>query len=88
MWKNQSIELATQKALKDQLGPELGEELYARYLTARKALVEDVLPYIVARQPNLTDHSENHVADVFKNIESLLGKSLKSCKCSRGGTPT
>jgi HD superfamily phosphodiesterase len=76
VWNAREIETATKDALIRQLGKEPGEERFALYLAARKALVEEVLPQIKAVQPNLTDHGPEHVRNVLDNAHRLLGAGI------------
>ena len=73
MWSNRVIERITEQKLKDQIGPEAGAERFALYLSARKFLVEDILPQIVRKLPDQTDHGADHVANVLDRAASLLG---------------
>jgi len=76
VWNESEIEAATKDALIEQLGKEAGDERFALYLAARKALVEEVLPQIKAIEPNLTDHGPDHVRNVLDNAHRLLGDGI------------
>lgn len=75
-WEKLRIEKALEKTLKKAFPGRQGEEMYADYVNARRVLVEDILPEIKAKMPNLTDHDEDHVANVLNNVEKLLGDKL------------
>jgi hypothetical protein len=60
-------------ALLDQLGQERGSALKIGYITARTKLLTKVLPHVIVADPNMTDHSATHVADVMQNAERLIG---------------
>lgn len=72
MWNEQKIERYLQNRLSAELGEDVGKNYYADYLTARKYLVEEVLPSIKATEPSLTDHGAPHIANVLKNAWYLL----------------
>ena len=73
MWSDRVIEKITQRKLREQLGPETGEERFALYLTARKSLVDDILPQIARKLPDHTDHGPEHVGNVLELSALLLG---------------
>jgi hypothetical protein len=74
MWNERPIELALRSRLEDEKSV-AGEQLYARYVLARKTLVSEILPWIRKEEPSLTDHGPEHVANVLDNIDELLGIS-------------
>ena len=69
-------ELEIEKRLKAALcgdrAPEDGEHLFRRYQHAKEKLFRDVLPYITAVEPNLTDHSSRHIENVLSNACRLI----------------
>ena len=73
MWAERVIERITKRKLKEQIGPEAGEERFALYITARQALVGDILPSIARMLPAHTDHGSEHVSSVLDNAALLLG---------------
>ena len=73
MWSKRIIEEITQQKLIDELSKDPGEERFALYLTARKHLVEQVLPQIARILPDYTDHGASHVSNVLDNVAKLLG---------------
>lgn len=78
MWDIRDLESATEQRLREELGPNEGPELFAAYLSARKALVEDILPEIKSVEPKLTDHSPDHVARVLDRAGNLVGEITQS----------
>lgn len=76
-WETRNIETVAQSALIDSLGKAAGETRFGMYTTARKKVFSDVLPGIGKIQPDLTDHSAEHVKNVLDNAYELLGDSIK-----------
>lgn len=76
-WNTREIEEFTRKRLITELQRGPGEEWYGLYTTARKCLVEEVLPEIKSVLPKLTDHGPSHVENVLDNARKLLGEDIK-----------
>lgn len=76
-WEVLKIEETLKKALVRQFQRTKGEELYSDYVQARKCLIEDILPEIRAKVPELTDHGPAHIANVLNNIDKLLDGCIK-----------
>ena len=72
-WSKMVIESATEKKLKHDLGDVSGSERFARYLIARKKLVEEITSEIITALPGSTDHGEGHVGRVMDNAAKLIG---------------
>lgn len=70
------LEQLTKEALLEENSLQEGEEKFAEYIVARKNIIIEILDQIKAVQPNLTDHSSKHVADVLDNAEQLLGEHI------------
>jgi hypothetical protein len=51
--------------------------LPADYTTARRFVVEEISPYIAATEPDLTDHSALHLADVMGRAFQLMGDKIE-----------
>jgi len=66
------IEKYLEKSLKKKLGKMKGMDYYADYQYVRKILIQDVLPNIKAKEPELTDHGERHIENVLNNAWRLL----------------
>ena len=82
MWVERPIEKATHEQLVSKLGNGEGEQRFGLYTTARKHLIEEILPQIRAVLPNLTDHSPEHVAHVLDNAGYLLNIEAEPAKLS------
>jgi len=76
VWSERAIEKTLRKRLSDEFGEGEGETVFSRYVQARSKLVQDVLPFIPAEEPGLTDHGERHLANVLDNVERLLGDEI------------
>jgi hypothetical protein len=74
MWQTREIERVAEKRLISEYGESRGQEIFARYLSARSCLVEDVLREIKTAIPDYTDHGPDHVANVLDNAGKLLGE--------------
>lgn len=75
-WAKQSFENRLDERLAT-LGEPLAEELQSDYIAARTFVTTQIANYIGTAEPDLTDHSAAHLADVMGRAESLLGS--KSC---------
>ena len=76
VWETLSIE----EKLKDRLvslGTK-GEEFFSHYVSARKALLENILPEIKGQVPDITDHGADHIADVLNIVETCLGEEIEA----------
>jgi len=76
-WNTREIEEITRKKLVKERQKAEGEVKYGCYTTARKHLLEHVLPQIKAVLPELTDHGPTHVENVLDNARELLGKDIE-----------
>jgi hypothetical protein len=72
VWTEKPIEVLTHRALVKKFSSGDGEERYGLYTTARKNVVDDILPNIRTVLPNQTDHGPVHVAQVLENTGKLL----------------
>ena len=72
MWTEKPIERIAHSALKEQLGDSDGDTWFGFYTSARKSVVEQILPNIRAILPNMTDHGPVHVARVLEDAGKLL----------------
>jgi HD superfamily phosphodiesterase len=75
------IEKYLEDILKKKLGEGEGKDFYTDYHHARNYLMQDVLPYIKAIEPNLTDHGEKHIKNVLDNAWRLLDKDINKLTC-------
>lgn len=76
LWITRKIEQKLEERLKNSFGEIDGGAWFSAYQLVRKNLVEQILLEIKAVEPNLTDHSAEHVADVLDKIERILGEDL------------
>jgi hypothetical protein len=71
-WEERPLEKHIHEMLTCALSTD-GEKLWADYVTTRNDIVDTILPHIAKIEPNLTDHSANHIVDVIDNAAILLG---------------
>lgn len=71
MWSEQPLE----NLLQQRLGslPEPGRNLWVDYESARRFVTVEITPYITRSEPDLTDHSDGHLADVMARARALIG---------------
>jgi hypothetical protein len=72
-----SLENKMVERLRELEDPNLYETLSSRYTYFRSELFKEVIPYIRAAEPCLSDHSELHIIDVLNNADSLIGDKYK-----------
>jgi hypothetical protein len=72
MWSEQPLEIALKSVL-ETLPPPSKDDLLADYLQARQFVVSEIAKYIPAAEPDLTDHTEAHLADVMSRAFDLIG---------------
>lgn len=72
MWQEQEIE-GYIKARLIAGDPQTGEANWSKYVTTRTDIVKNVLPYIPASEPHLTDHGTHHIGNVMRNVAQVLG---------------
>ncbi len=72
MWSEQPLEELLFKRLRGLPEPTRAE-LPADYITARRFVLEEISGYIAASEPDLTDHSGRHLADVMGRASQLIG---------------
>lgn len=71
-WQDRVLEKHVKHLLESRLADE-GVKLWARYVSTRNELVDEVLPWIAKVEPELTDHGQKHIEDVIDNGGILLG---------------
>lgn len=74
MWQELPLENYVSGCLKQKLGQD-GVDLWAKYAQTRTEMVSEVIKWIRGEEPYLTDHGEDHIADVIGNAALLLGFS-------------
>lgn len=72
IWADLPFEKYVEERLKTALSGE-GSNLWAQYVNTRKEIVNEVLPWIASKEPELTDHGVKHIVDVMENAAHLLG---------------
>jgi hypothetical protein len=72
VWADLPFEKYIEEHLRTALGGE-GTHLWAQYVNTRKEIVNEVLPWIASKEPELTDHGVRHIVDVIDNAAHLLG---------------
>lgn len=73
-WINTSFENAMQSLFILKMGDIKGDELFGEYTSIRNAMVRDnFFKETKGVAPNLSDHSERHVQDVFERAYRLIG---------------
>src|SRR5688572_11764307 len=68
-----NFEERAKAAVEGALGVSDGQNLWSRYMVARRTVLHEVLPGIPVAEPGLTDHMEHHIANVLDNIDKLVG---------------
>lgn len=66
------LENAMIKALEKQYKQDKAVSFESRYFAAKTKLFEDILPYIKNNEPNLSDHSNDHIENVLNNAYKLI----------------
>jgi hypothetical protein len=71
-WNQRRIEKRLKDGLTARFGKDDGENHFSLYVRARQKLLEQVVPYIPAAEPSLTDHTGPHLANVLDNAFFLI----------------
>ena len=74
MWSRQPFETLLYKRL-EELPEEEKTTLVADYHDARRFVTQEITGLIAAAEPDLTDHSESHLAEVMGRALGLIGKA-------------
>jgi hypothetical protein len=72
VWSEQPLENVLQSRLRTLPEP-ARTNLPADYSTARRFVVEEIAGHIGTTEPDLTDHSDHHLADVMERAVKLIG---------------
>lgn len=75
MWEENKLENLMYEKLCDDLPKSDADGLYSNYVTARDALLKQVLEEIKSQETDLTDHGPTHIADVMDNVYRLIRKT-------------
>ena len=82
MWKQRPFEDETKKEL-DQLVD--GDTFWSRYTHTRDDIAQNVLQWVAAQVPGLSDHGIRHISNVIDNVGQVLGITSKGLVY--GGAP-
>jgi hypothetical protein len=74
MWSEQPLEVLLQEQLCN-LSESVRTTLWADYLTARRFVTEEIAGLIPRAEPDLTDHTDRHLADVMGRGYELIGEN-------------
>jgi len=72
VWSDQPFDTRLKLKL-DMLASPTRDNLLGDYLSARRYVTEEIVKNIPRSEPDLTDHSEAHLADVMRRICDLIG---------------
>lgn len=72
MWSEQPFDKRLKSSLEALPDPN-GSNLLADYIAARRYVVDEIAGNIPRSEPDLTDHSAAHLADVMKQVCALIG---------------
>ena len=75
-WKDTTFEKAMRTHFHNILGKDTGgEDLYGEYTSVRNAMEKDnFFKEIKGKEPNMSDHSERHIQDVFDRAYKVIGE--------------
>ena len=74
-WIDTSYEKAMKTYFVDKLDDTKGIALYSKYESIRNAMVEDnFFAEIKGKEPELSDHSQRHIQDVFERTYKVIGE--------------
>lgn len=77
-WETRKIEEKLKELLIKEYQSSRADDLFSQYIEARRVLVEQILPQIKAIEKDLTDHSEDHIANVLDNVYRLLDNEIET----------
>lgn len=74
-WAETTFEKAMKNYFVDSMGEQKGEHLYGEYTSVRNAMEGDnFFKEIKGQEPSLSDHSEQHIQDVFDRAYKVIGE--------------
>jgi hypothetical protein len=74
-WVDTTFEKAMKRHFVSKLGEPKGEHLYGEYTSVRNAMEGDnFFKEIKGQEPDLSDHSEQHIQDVFERAFKVIGE--------------
>lgn len=71
------LEKKLEQTLKRDFGSARGKSIFADYIQAKDCLSANILRYIAAAEPSLTDHGIDHICNVLQNVNLLLKDDIK-----------
>lgn len=74
LWETRKIETRMRQALEKRFEQTKAEKLIALYISARRKLVNEIYPKVSLAEPQLTDHSARHIANVLDNVDRLVAQ--------------
>jgi hypothetical protein len=74
------LEEAMILGLRNQYKSDKADAFKARYFAAKGKLFKEILPWIQANEPNLSDHGEKHIENVLNNAYKLISSDIASTK--------
>lgn len=72
MWSERKLESHLRSILSKEFSFEESENYWREYADARQYLIDEIYREIKGQEPNLTDHSGNHVANVMDRAWDLI----------------
>lgn len=76
MWSEQQLEKQLEQRLSTLTEPDKSV-LLTDYKDARRFVIDEIAGRIIGAEPDLTDHSENHLADVMRRAHDLMGETTE-----------
>lgn len=74
-WIDTSYEIAMKLYFIEDKGEVQGTELYSKYESLRNAMIDDnFFAEIKGKEPDLSDHSQRHIQDVFSRTYKVIGE--------------
>lgn len=81
MWEETKIETYLDQQLHTCYNKQEGDFYYSLYSDAKSYLCDHIYSQIPGKEPELTDHTEKHIANVLKNVWKLISNN-EECKCN------
>lgn len=72
-----NLEQAMIDCLRKKYLAQQAKDFESRYFSAKGKLYKEILPFIRAEEPHLTDHSERHIENVLDNIFKLIEPEIE-----------
>lgn len=78
MWEETKIENYLDKKLHSCYNKQEGDFYFSLYSDAKSYLCDNIYSQIPSKEPELTDHTEKHIANVLKNVWILISNNEES----------